>query len=71
MECPVCNKAKIEEERNKEQTHDVAKNPLTEKEAVKKHSLWKEGDPKENSMAFFLKYDCHNYSELKSKQPSI
>lgn len=33
-----------------------------------KHPLWKEGDPKENSMAFYMKYDCYNYSELKDKQ---
>jgi hypothetical protein len=30
-----------------------------------RHPLWKQGDPKENSGAFFLKYDCNNYSELE------
>jgi len=28
------------------------------------HNLWKYGDPKENSGAFFLKYNCMNYEEL-------
>lgn len=32
-----------------------------------KHPLWKEGDPKEGSMAFYLKYDCYTYSELENK----
>lgn len=32
-----------------------------------KHPLWKENDPKEGSMAFFLKYGCNNYSELENK----
>lgn len=32
-----------------------------------KHSLWKEGDPKEGSMAFYMKYDCYNYLELENK----
>ena len=32
-----------------------------------RHPLWKEGDPKENSMAFYMKYDCYNYSELENK----
>ena len=34
---------------------------------TKKHKLWKEGDPKENSMAFYSKYDCANYAELEQK----
>lgn len=33
-----------------------------------KHPLWKEGDPKEGSMAFYLKYDCYTYSELENKE---
>lgn len=32
-----------------------------------KHKLWKAGDPKENSMAFYLKYDCYTYIELENK----
>jgi hypothetical protein len=33
-----------------------------------KHPLWKEGDPKEGTMAFFLKYDCNTYNELQNKK---
>ena len=33
-----------------------------------KHKLWKDGDPKEGSMAFYLKYDCYNYSALENKE---
>lgn len=29
------------------------------------HPLWKEEDPKEGSIAFFLKYDCNSYQELE------
>lgn len=32
-----------------------------------KHPLWKDGDPKENSMAFYHKYDCYTYEEIESK----
>ena len=32
---------------------------------IKKHPLWKQGDPKENSMAFIMKYNCNNYEELQ------
>lgn len=31
-----------------------------------KHSLWKQGDPKENSNAFYLKYGCYTYEQLKN-----
>ena len=31
---------------------------------INKHPLWEEGDPKENTMAFVMKYDCNNYDEL-------
>ena len=30
-----------------------------------KHPLYKEGDPKEGSMAFYMKYDCYTYEERK------
>jgi len=30
-----------------------------------KHPLWKEGDPKEGSMAFFNKYGVESYNELQ------
>lgn len=33
-----------------------------------KHRLWKNGDPREGSMAFYLKYDCYSYSELENKK---
>jgi len=31
------------------------------------HKLWKEGDPKENSAAFFMKYGVENYTELQKQ----
>ena len=31
------------------------------------HKLYKNGDPKENSAAFMMKYDCANYAELEKK----
>lgn len=34
----------------------------------KKHSLWKEGDPREGTMAFMRKYDCNTYDELQNKK---
>lgn len=34
--------------------------------SFEKHKLWKEGDPKENSNSFFMKYECWNYSELET-----
>lgn len=40
---------------------------IPRKEESLKNELWKEGDPKENSIAFFKKYDCMNYLELKNK----
>lgn len=33
-----------------------------------KHKLWKEGDPKENSLGFSMKYECNNYDELEIKK---
>lgn len=32
-----------------------------------KHPLWKEGDPRENSAGFMMKYGCCNYRELEAK----
>jgi hypothetical protein len=32
----------------------------------KKHKLWKEGDPPENTFSFYRKYDCMTYAELES-----
>jgi len=32
------------------------------------HELFKEGDPRQNTMAFYLKYDCYTYEELKNKK---
>jgi len=36
----------------------------------KKHPLWKEGDPKEGSMAFYNKYGYDTYKELEKHQNS-
>jgi hypothetical protein len=33
-----------------------------------KHPLWKQGDPKEGSMAFYKKYGVATYEELEKKQ---
>ena len=41
---------------------------LEKKDLPQKHPLYKEGDPKEGSMAFYLKYDCYTYKELKIKK---
>jgi len=35
---------------------------------IKKHHLWKEGDPKEDSGSFFLRYGCFTYAELENLQ---
>lgn len=43
-------------------------NGVVEVHKTEKHRLWKDGDPKEGSMAFFLKYDCYTYDELQNKQ---
>ena len=32
-----------------------------------KHGLWKNGDPKENTAAFYMKYDCYTYKELENR----
>lgn len=57
------NKEKIEEER-KGVKNDVSKsvrqNPITQKEATT--------EPKENTMAFYLKYDCYTLKEVEEKQ---
>lgn len=34
-------------------------------ENTSKHPLWKENDPKEGSMGFYMKYDCYTYEELQ------
>lgn len=62
------NKERILAERNelpKENNKQVY--PLQTSEVNTKHHLWKEGDPKENSGSFFLKYDCFTYAELEDK----
>lgn len=41
--------------------------PQTVDTDLPKHSLWKEGDPKENSAAFVIKYGCSSYEELENK----
>ena len=63
------NKARIEAERNKvkDLPPEIRKQPLMPSEMVNRHKLWKQGDPKENSGAFFLKYDCGTYNELENK----
>lgn len=61
------NKAAIEAER--ETVSEVSKKaeyPLTEKE-VTRHKLWKEGDPREGSNGFFLKYGAFKYDEITKK----
>jgi len=54
--------------------HDAVLNnlPKKEKEAPvapenNAHKLWREGDPKENSAAFFMKYGAENYTELQKQ----
>lgn len=37
-----------------------------EDSSFEKHKLWKQGDPKENTNAFFMRYDCWNYAELEN-----
>ena len=36
-----------------------------------KHKLWKEGDPKEGSMAFFSKYGAASYDEIGKKKNEV
>jgi len=58
------NKEMIEKKRNTvSEVSKSAQYPLTPNEA--KHPLYKEGDPKEGSMAFYMKYDCYTYDERK------
>jgi len=64
------NKAKIEAERNT--AHNLGEKhkhalPVPPEDCTEKHPLWKEGDPKEGSMAFYLKYECYTYLELENK----
>lgn len=33
-----------------------------------KHKLWKEGDPKEGSGSFFLKYNAMTYDEIENSK---
>lgn len=61
------NKERILQTRNRVATSEHRQNPITLDEATTKHHLWKEDDPKENSMAFFMKYGCNNYEELQNK----
>lgn len=46
----------------------VAEPPKNEPQ---KHPLWKQGDPKENTGGFFLKYDCNNYEELSKLKKNV
>lgn len=72
------NSAGVKEEKPVPSTDQGIKQKSTEKNILldtksipvieEKHRLWKEGDPKENSAAFMMKYDCVNYSELEKKQ---
>lgn len=36
-------------------------------DTTKKHPLWKEGDPKENTPSFYMKYEVMDYEALKEK----
>lgn len=49
--------------------HDEVGKWEEQKKVVKQtmHNLWKEGDPKEGSLAFFSKYECSTYEELELK----
>lgn len=49
-----------------QQKHEKNKRQEEFKAAVGKHPLYKEGDPKEDSGAFHLKYGCWNYEELEA-----
>jgi hypothetical protein len=63
------NKKRILEERNKVSVKNLTPQ-INESDFTidtTKHPLWKENDPKENSGAFFMKYDCNNYDELENK----
>ena len=46
--------------------NNVPKDVIDKLDLENKHPLWKQGDPKENSGAFFLKYGCSTYEELKN-----
>lgn len=48
---------KLKDEKKQEQKSEAAKNA--------KHKLWKEGDPEENTNAFFLRKGCSTYAELE------
>lgn len=59
---------------NKKKPPTIPKKPHSKKSNVKddktgNHSLWKEGDPKEGSMGFYMKYDCYTYEELQKLNP--
>lgn len=38
---------------------------LISEKNIGKHIFWKEGDPKENTGAFYLKYGCSTYDQIK------
>ena len=58
------NKDKILKERDTiSNVQKQAQYPLDTNEFF--HSLYKKGDPPENSIAFYMKYDCNNYQELE------
>ncbi len=41
-------------------------NMLDKLDLENKHPLWKQGDPKEKSNAFYFKYGCFSYEELEN-----
>lgn len=57
-------KARILKTRATKPTTPITKNPLTPDDTTPPPK----GDPKEGSMAFFMKYDCYTYEELKNKK---
>lgn len=51
----------IEHTFTQQQAKDLVKMGLS------RHPLYKDGDPRENTPAFYMKYDCLNYEELENK----
>ncbi len=48
-----------------EAAKNMGKTAVAVNEATEKHPLWKEGDPKEGSIAFYKKYGVATYAEIK------
>lgn len=59
------NKATVAPKKKK--TTKVPPTTQTAVSGAEKHELWKQGDPKEGSGAFFMKYGCSTYDEIKNK----